>query len=381
MSTPTSRTLLPLAAGLAATWLGAGAAGAERTWLLTADAPAAVPVSTPQNDWFAAGALPSVSLARAVGGAGVLVGARLRGGVLAEGDRPDAALEDKSTGGLGSLTLGVRVRPLGGGARLGEGLWIEAAGGGALTGRDARATAELGVGWGFAAGPVALGPSIRYLQVFQPDDQLSPGDARLALLGLEVALFDREERAAGRLVVRAARPRRTAAAPVVVVADGDGDRILDVDDACPATREVENGVDDDDGCPDEGLFEVIEDRIALDDTVLFGFARARVSSRGRKVLAAIAGYLAQHPEFYQVQVEGHADERGTDEYNLALSQRRAENVRSVLVDMGVRVQLDVEGRGESSPRAEGSDERAWRQNRRVEFVLVRHQERTAEVSR
>jgi outer membrane protein OmpA-like peptidoglycan-associated protein len=115
--------------------------------------------------------------------------------------------------------------------------------------------------------------------------------------------------------------------------------------------------------------------------VLFGTARARVSSRGRKVLAAIAGYLAEHPEFSQVQVEGHADERGSDEYNLDLSQRRAENVRSALIGLGVSVQLDVQGRGESSPRANGSGESAWRQNRRVEFVLVRHQGRTAEVSR
>lgn len=379
MLTPTSRTLIPLAAGLAATWLG-GDARADRAWLVTADAPAAVAVSTPQNDWFAAGALPSVSLARALS-PNVLVGARLRAGVLAEGGAPDEALEDKGTGGLSSLTLGVRLRPFGGSARLGEGLWIEAAGGGALTGRDARGTAELGIGWGFAAGPVVLGPSLRYLQVFQPDSELSPNDARLALLGLEVALFDREEAARERLVVKRAMPRRTVAAPAVIAADSDGDRILDVDDACPAAREVENGVDDKDGCPDEGLFEVIEDRIALDETVLFGTARAKVSGSGKKVLAAIAGYLAEHPEFYHVQVEGHADERGTDEYNLDLSRRRAENVRAALVGMGVHVQLDAEGRGESSPRASGSDESAWRQNRRVEFVLVRHQERTAEVSR
>ncbi len=378
MSTPTSRALIPLTAGLTATWLG-GVAHADRSWLLTADAPAAVAVSTPQSDWFAAGALPSVSLARAITPS-VLVGARLRGGVLAEGERPDAALMDKSTGGLASLTLGVRVRPFAG-ARLGDGLWVEAAGGGAQTGDDSRATAELGLGWGFAAGPVVLGPSLRYLQVFQPDDQLAPDDARLVLAGLEVALFDREEKAADRLVVtRVAPPKRMAPPVVVAETDKDGDRILDTDDACPNQPEVENGVDDKDGCPDEGLFEVVNDRITLDERVLFATARARVSHRGREVLGAIAGYLGEHTEFYQVQVEGHADERGTDEYNLDLSKRRAERVRDVLVELGVKVQLDVEARGESSPRVAGSNERAWRQNRRVEFVLVRHQERTAEVS-
>jgi OOP family OmpA-OmpF porin len=378
MPTPKTRTLIPL---LAATSLG-GVAHADRTWLLTADAPAAVAVSTPQDDWFAAGALPSVSLARAITPS-VLVGARLRGGVLAEGQRPDAALVDKSTGGLASLTLGVRVRPFAGGARLGDGFWVEAAGGGAQTGEDTRATAELGMGWGFAAGSVVVGPSVRYLQVFQPDDQLAPHDARLVLFGVELALFDREERAAERLVATRVAPPKRVAAPAAepVVADSDGDRILDVEDACPNQPEVENGVDDKDGCPDVGLFEVVNDRINLDERVLFATARARVSHRGRKVLGAIAGYLGQHPEFYQVQVEGHADERGTDEYNMNLSKRRAERVRDVMVELGVQVDLDIEARGESSPRAEGSNERAWRQNRRVEFVLVRHQERTAEVSR
>jgi len=367
--------LIPL---LATTALG-GVAHADRTWLLTADAPAAVAVSTPQNDWFAAGALPSISLARAITPS-VLVGARLRGGVLAEGERPDAALMDKSTGGLASLTLGVRVRPFAG-ARLGDGFWVEAAAGGAQTGDDTRATAELGLGWGFAAGQVVLGPTLRYLQVVQPNDELSPDDARLVLVGLEVALFDREAKAAQRLVVaRAARPQRVAAAPAPVVADSDGDRILDTADACPNQAEVENGVDDKDGCPDVGLFEVVNDRINLDERVLFGTNRARVSHRGRKVLAAISSYLAEHPEFTQVQVEGHADERGSDEYNMDLSKRRAERVRTVLVELGVKVELEVEARGESSPRVEGSNERAWQQNRRVEFVLVRRQERTAEVS-
>ncbi len=110
-------------------------------------------------------------------------------------------------------------------------------------------------------------------------------------------------------------------------------------------------------------------------------ARAGVSRRGRQVLSAIAGYLAEHPEFARVDVEGHADERGTDEYNLDLSKLRGERVRAVLVRLGVSVEVQVMARGESSPRASGSGERAWRQNRRVEFVLVRRQPRTAEVSR
>jgi outer membrane protein OmpA-like peptidoglycan-associated protein len=376
VTTKPARTLLPLLLALVP-----ATATASPDWLLTADAPAAVAVSRPQNDWFAAGALPSLSLARAIG-PGLLVGARLRAGVMAEGGSPAGGLADKGMGGLSSLTLGARIRPLAG-ARLGQGLWFDVAAGGALTGRDARATAELGVGWGVAAGAVVVGPSVRYLHVLQPDDQVSPGDARLVLIGLEMALFDRRQVAAERLVVSVVAPPRRAVPRVAEVppADRDGDFILDVDDACPQQAEVENGVDDRDGCPDQGLFEVIEDRITLDETVLFRTGRAGVSRRGREVLSAIAGYLAEHPELVRVDVEGHADERGPDQYNLNLSQLRGERVRAVLVQLGVRAEVQVSALGESSPRASGSGESAWRQNRRVEFVLVRRQPRTAEVSR
>jgi outer membrane protein OmpA-like peptidoglycan-associated protein len=359
--------------------LAPSVAAANPTWLVSADAPVAVAVSEPQNDWFAAGALPSVGLARAMG-PGFLTGARLRGGALGEGASPEGGLADKDVGGLCSLTALTRLRP-GGSTRLGAGLWIEAAAGAALTGRDVRATAELGLGWGFAAGPVVLGPSLRYLHVFQPDGEASPHDAQLGLLGIEVALSGSpdEERL---VVTRAASPHRAPRAVAEAApSDVDRDLILDVDDACPQLAEVENGVEDRDGCPDEGLFVVVEDRITLGDQVLFRTDRARVSRRGREVLAAIAGYLAEHPEFALVEVEGHADERGTEEYNLELSRLRGERVRDVLVGLGVRAAVTITARGESSPRAGGDNERAWRQNRRVEFVLVRRQPRTAEVSR
>ena len=79
--------------------------------------------------------------------------------------------------------------------------------------------------------------------------------------------------------------------------------------------------------------------------------------------------------------EGDSDERGPDQYNLNLSQLRGERVRAVLVQLGVQAEVQVSARGESSPRVNGSGESAWRQNRRVEFALVRRQPRTAEVSR
>lgn len=67
-------------------------------------------------------------------------------------------------------------------------------------------------------------------------------------------------------------------------------------------------------------------------------------------------------------LEGHADERGTEEYNMVLSQRRAASVRKYLVDLGVSPgALDTVGYGENKPAVRGSNEEAWAANRRVEF--------------
>jgi peptidoglycan-associated lipoprotein len=70
----------------------------------------------------------------------------------------------------------------------------------------------------------------------------------------------------------------------------------------------------------------------------------------------------------KVTVEGHCDERGSDEYNLALGERRANAVKQYLVDSGVSASVDTVSYGESRPAVQGSDESAWRMNRRAEFV-------------
>jgi len=70
----------------------------------------------------------------------------------------------------------------------------------------------------------------------------------------------------------------------------------------------------------------------------------------------------------KVRLEGHADERGTEEYNLQLSNRRAASVRKYLTDLGVpATQLSAVGYGKNRPAVDGHDEQAWAANRRVEF--------------
>ena len=74
----------------------------------------------------------------------------------------------------------------------------------------------------------------------------------------------------------------------------------------------------------------------------------------------------------QVVIEGHCDERGSDEYNLALGESRALAAKNYLVSLGINEnRLSVISYGEEKPAVMGSDEEAWAQNRRAEFKAVR----------
>src|SRR5690606_81867 len=117
--------------------------------------------------------------------------------------------------------------------------------------------------------------------------------------------------------------------------DNDGDKIADADDACPNEPEVVNSIKDEDGCPDEGLFVMVENRIVLDERVLFDVMRARVKHRARPTLQAIVDLWHQHPEYDSMIIEGHTDARGTEKYNLWLSDKRAARVKEALVELGI----------------------------------------------
>lgn len=100
--------------------------------------------------------------------------------------------------------------------------------------------------------------------------------------------------------------------------------------------------------------------------VRFGFNETGLSQDARTQLSKVADCIKR--EKGKVTLEGHADERGTEEYNLQLSNRRAASVRKYLSDLGVKgKQLDSVGFGETRPAVEGSSEDAWATNRRVEF--------------
>lgn len=105
--------------------------------------------------------------------------------------------------------------------------------------------------------------------------------------------------------------------------------------------------------------------------IYFDFDSTEIKPEFREIIEAHGRYLAEHPEV-SVTLEGHADERGTREYNMALGERRAKAVRRFLAAQGASfAQMSVVSYGEERPVAFGHDEESWRLNRRVEIVYNR----------
>lgn len=95
-----------------------------------------------------------------------------------------------------------------------------------------------------------------------------------------------------------------------------------------------------------------------------------VRAEDEVTLDAHAAYLATHPNV-TVRLEGHTDERGSREYNLALGERRAQAVRQILMVQGASIsQFQATSFGEERPAIDGHSESAWQQNRRVEIFYV-----------
>lgn len=105
-------------------------------------------------------------------------------------------------------------------------------------------------------------------------------------------------------------------------------------------------------------------------TVYFGFDSSNLEGDTKEAVKANAEYLKANANV-DVQVEGHCDERGGRQYNLALGERRAKAVRDYLVAMGVESKrISTISYGNERPKAEGNDESAWSQNRRANFVVT-----------
>jgi peptidoglycan-associated lipoprotein len=109
--------------------------------------------------------------------------------------------------------------------------------------------------------------------------------------------------------------------------------------------------------------------VQVGDRVFFDYDRSDVRGDQQPTLDKLAAWLQRNPGV-QLLIEGHADERGTREYNLALGERRANSVREFLIAAGVdSARLNNLSYGEERPAVLGSNEQSWAQNRRAVFVV------------
>jgi len=174
--------------------------------------------------------------------------------------------------------------------------------------------------------------------------------------------------------------------------DRDNDGIRDDLDACPDEPENYNMFQDDDGCPDDDRNASILDvddpcridpekcnrsRVIVKKTSIvtlnsieFEYDKAIIRPISFPTLDAVVQSLLDNPEINIVEIRGHTDERGDDNYNLDLSQRRAKSVLEYLIAHGVASdRLTSTGYGEKLPIDLRHNEEAWAKNRRVEFQI------------
>ncbi len=108
----------------------------------------------------------------------------------------------------------------------------------------------------------------------------------------------------------------------------------------------------------------------LTNVVFFEYDSFNLNSEAENTLRTKASILRANPAM-EIRVEGHADERGSTEYNIALGQRRAEAVRTFLAGYGIPApRISTISYGKERPAVQGSSEQAWAQNRRAEFAVT-----------
>jgi peptidoglycan-associated lipoprotein len=114
----------------------------------------------------------------------------------------------------------------------------------------------------------------------------------------------------------------------------------------------------------------MDTRRILEEQIHFALDRSDLGSEARAILAAKVEILRSTPDL-TLRIDGHADERGSDEYNLALSKRRAAEAKRFLVTQGIDVtRLESVGYGEEQPLDRTSGETAWAANRRAGFQVT-----------
>jgi outer membrane protein OmpA-like peptidoglycan-associated protein len=150
--------------------------------------------------------------------------------------------------------------------------------------------------------------------------------------------------------------------------DSDGDGLVDKDDQCPHQW----GPKENHGCPLPGRTRIRRGTLDVLKPIFFETAKAIIKPISYPTLDEVALTLNENQQLLLIEIQGHADERGDDDYNMRLTEDRAAAVKAYLI--GKRVSADrlrSHGYGETKPVCQKHQESCWSRNRRVEFVILR----------
>ncbi len=151
--------------------------------------------------------------------------------------------------------------------------------------------------------------------------------------------------------------------------DTDGDGILDPDDKCVTDPETRNGYQDTDGCPDELPKEVAKFTGVIRG-IFFDTGKDVIRKQSVKTLNEAAKIFVEYKEV-KVEISGHTDNVGKQDYNRDLALRRAESVKNYLVGKGVEAaRITTRGAGPDEPIADNTNAKGRAKNRRIEFKIV-----------
>jgi outer membrane protein OmpA-like peptidoglycan-associated protein len=152
--------------------------------------------------------------------------------------------------------------------------------------------------------------------------------------------------------------------------DPDKDGIYDPEDQCPNEPETKNGYEDSDGCPDE-LPDEVKKFTGVIAGIEFDVNQDTIRTRSFSVLDEAVKVLTDYPEL-RIRITGHTDSDGTHEHNMDLSKRRADSVKSYLVDKGVSAdRIETRGAGPDEPIADNDTGEGKQRNRRIEFKILK----------
>ncbi len=166
-------------------------------------------------------------------------------------------------------------------------------------------------------------------------------------------------------------PAKNGCAPPINP-DVDGDGVMDVEDACLGEKGAKSADAKTSGC--KSLVRLKDKQIAILQSIDFRVAKTDlppIDAASEPVLAQVKETLAEHPEIVKLEIGGHTDNGGKEDYNVKVSKARAESVKKWLVDHGVaEARLVATGHGPKKPIADNKTKEGRAQNKRIDFTIL-----------